>query len=419
PGACGGSLECITPPSGLAAWWPGDSDANDISGNNNHAQLRNGAQAGEPGKVAGAFKFDGVDDVADTAMALPSKGTLELWVNPFSLSGDHGIIGTFGKANGDDRLWIKVTGPDGGIGGPNRLRVNLGSCCVADFDTPSPLVRGVWTHLALTFDYVSDSYDLYVDGQAVASSTASREAPTEALSFGGLRSTWGESLFFDGLEDEISLYSRVLTPGEIQAIFNAGSAGKCKVTTHGLTATTGLRVPAASTVLTDGPTLVIPDQVPASPSGSVAVPVEFTSNGHSIASTVFSVDYDETLLTFNPGDSDHDGLPDTITLYLPSAFSASVTLDGNDTDGELDILIADTLPPLASLPDGTITTITLDAVNRPSNATTAAVTFSQDPAASFGNTSGQSVPGTSNGGSVLIRCPDCIRFLPMIMVRAQ
>ena len=45
--------------------------------------------------------------------------------------------------------------------------------------------------------------------------------------------------------------------------------------------------------------------------------------------------------------------------------------------------------------------MTLD-VGSPSSATEAAVNFSPDPAASFGDTSGQSVPGTTDNGSVLI-----------------
>lgn len=416
PGACGsGDRECIAPPSGLVGWWPGDSDANDISGNSNHAQLANGALAGTPGKVGGAFEFDGVDDVADTDLTLPAQGTLELWVNPTSLSHDHGIIGTFGKANGDDRLWLKVTGPEGGIGGPNRLRVNLGSCCAADIDISSPLALETWTQLALTFDYILDDYVLYVNGQIAGTTTVSRDAPTGKLSFGGLNSTWGESLFFGGLVDEVTLYDRVLTTNEIEAVFNAGSAGKCKDNTHSLISAGSSRTLLSSGAQPDGPMLAVPDLMSPPASRHASVPVDFTSNGHSIAAIAFSVDYDESLLAFDPTDDDQDNLPDTITLNLPSAFDASVNFDESDSIGELDFLIADTLPPLASLPDGTVATVSLNVVRSPTSTTSAKVSFSDNPVASFGNTSGQSVPGTTRDGSVLIRCPDCVLFLPMML----
>lgn len=150
-----------------------------------------------------------------------------------------------------------------------------------------------------------------------------------------------------------------------------------------------------------GPILSIPSNIPTHTSQTVSMPVNFTSNDHSIASTAFSVDSDQTCLAFDATDSDQDGIPDAVTLSLPGAFNVSVTFDGGDTDGELDFFIADLLPPRASLSDGTIVSMTLN-VGSPPSATEVAVNFSQDPSASFGNTSGQSVPGTTDGGSVLI-----------------
>jgi hypothetical protein len=47
------------------------------------------------------------------------------------------------------------------------------------------------------------------------------------LSFGGLGSDFGQFFFFHGLMDEVTLYDHVLDAAEIQALFAAGSAGKC------------------------------------------------------------------------------------------------------------------------------------------------------------------------------------------------
>lgn len=221
---------CVRSPAGVVAWWPGNTDGQDISGNHQDAVLQPGAHAGVPGLVAGAFQFDGIAGVADTPVLLPLQGTVELWVHPFALTSDHGILGTFGTANGDDRLWIGATGPSGGVGvDPNRLVVNLGSRSVNDIDIPTPLSVGTWTHVALTFDYSADQYTLYVNGLAVATSTAARNAPTRAVSFGAITSDFGQSFFFPGLLDEITLYDRVLDASEISAIFHARSAGKCLI----------------------------------------------------------------------------------------------------------------------------------------------------------------------------------------------
>lgn len=220
---------CEPAPVGVTGWWPGDVDGTEISNTDSHATLQNGAEAGIDGQVNGAFQFDGVNDIADTGITLPPQGTLELWVKPSALTGTHGIIGTFGILNGDDRLWVVAAGPGGGPGvGPNEMVINLGSCCTNDIRLPSPLVVGNWTHLALTFDYLADSYILYVNGTMAVSSTASRSTPTQTLSIGGVTSTFGQAFYFPGLIDEVTLYSRVLDAAEIQAVFNAGSAGKCK-----------------------------------------------------------------------------------------------------------------------------------------------------------------------------------------------
>jgi hypothetical protein len=166
----------------------------------------------------------------------------------------------------------------------------------------------------------------------------------------------------------------------------------------------------------EGPMLTIPDRLPAWPGGNLVVPINFTSNGNSISSLVFSVDYDEGWLTFDAADGNQDGIPDAITFDLPNAFEASVTFDDSDTDGELDFLIADLSPPLAPLPDGTIASITLK-VHSPPETVVAALAFSHEPPPSFGDTSGRSITGITEGGSALIPCRTCILLLPLVTRR--
>jgi uncharacterized repeat protein (TIGR01451 family) len=143
-----------------------------------------------------------------------------------------------------------------------------------------------------------------------------------------------------------------------------------------------------------GPALAMPDQVSAVPGGLATVPVTFAANDHSITSLAFSVDYDETWLALDPADHDGNGIPDAVIFSLPGDFTASVTLDEDDTDGEVDVFIGDIAPPLTSLSDGPIAFMILDVGSSPGS-TQGAVRFSLDPKASFGDTSGQSVPGTA------------------------
>jgi hypothetical protein len=215
---CVYQTQAIPITAGLVGYWSGDGNANDQSGNNNHGTLQNGAMF-DTGIVGQAFSFDGVNDVVNTPVLLTSQGSLVLWLNSTSLDTLNGIFGTFSKANGNDRLASSVAGLSGGPGvGPNRLAVNLGSAGINDIDISNPLITGSWIHLAVTFDYISDSYTLYVNGQAVTSSTALRNTPTGALSFGGWGSDFGQLFVFNGLIDEVAVYDRVLSASEIQEI---------------------------------------------------------------------------------------------------------------------------------------------------------------------------------------------------------
>ncbi len=162
--------------------------------------------------------------------------------------------------------------------------------------------------------------------------------------------------------------------------------------------------PSGAVRTVGSPGLTLPDRAPAAPNSTVTLPLTFTAGGNQISSLIFSLDYDQAWLSFDPTDSDDDGIPDAMTLNLPDGFDGSVMFNAGDTDGELDFFIADTFPPLAWLPDGTLASVTLHTGNPPAS-TEATVNFSADPAASFGNTAGQSVPGIADNGSVWIALP--------------
>jgi hypothetical protein len=153
-----------------------------------------------------------------------------------------------------------------------------------------------------------------------------------------------------------------------------------------------------------GPLLSMPDALPALPQGSVNVPVTYTGSGNNISALLFSVDYDQTLLTLDPTDANGDGRPDAVTCSVPGDFSCSVQFDPAKTDGELQFMIRDGSTPLAALPDGTLATLTLTAGSPPSS-TNAAVNFGAALPASFGTPYGTSRPGTTDNGSVAIAVP--------------
>jgi uncharacterized repeat protein (TIGR01451 family) len=224
---------CVPPPSGMVSWWPGDGNTNDILGGNN-GTLQNGATFA-PGMVGQAFSFDGVNGYVEIpnspTLNTPTAITLDAWVKPSTI-GTHIIASKYdSSATGGGASWALL---DNGTG---RLRFEAdgqGSSS-RDLDTNSPVLTvGVWQHVAATFDVATQEMKIYVNGVEVPSTLTGSGAVTSIFNstapvrIGAYLDGSGRFNSWNGLIDEVSLYNRALTASEIQAIYNAGSAGKCK-----------------------------------------------------------------------------------------------------------------------------------------------------------------------------------------------
>jgi len=156
-----------------------------------------------------------------------------------------------------------------------------------------------------------------------------------------------------------------------------------------------------------GPEVSIPSNISAFPNSIVDIPVYFSSDGFSISSLAFSIDYDENWLNYD------STLSDSFTFNLPAGTVGSCDVNITDTDGEIDCIVVDPMVPLAPIPDGNFLTIKLRTLNAP-DGTIAAVNFSTDPAPSFGKTDGQSEPGIGVDGSVQFGEASWFSFLPLL-----
>lgn len=207
---------CVSPPSGLVSWWPGDGNANDIQdGNNGTLQ---GATF-TPGLVGQAFSFDGVNDYVAISNApsltLNAQFTIEFWMRP-SVSISPATT---------NAPYLLAKGPNDSIGFANSDgRIEVRGITPRLYSSTSTWNAGTWYHIALTFD--ATGYKLFINGVQEGSVTNSYSilSSSNDLSLGG----HGPSNFFNGQLDEVTINSRALTAPEILAIYNAGSAGKCK-----------------------------------------------------------------------------------------------------------------------------------------------------------------------------------------------
>jgi hypothetical protein len=215
---------CDPSPAGLVSWWQAESNAND-SADGNNGVLANGVSFAA-GKVGQAFSLEGVDDFvsfADSPSLRLTNLTIEGWFNFAAVGGPRILVaktaGTVYEsyllfANGGD---IMAGVGDTTAGVTTLLQFNLNP------------VLGTWYHIAYTFDDAANYHALYIDGvlRASGANNTTIGYDTHPVMVGAEFENEAANFFFAGQIDEVSIYNRALTVSEIQAVFNAGSDGKC------------------------------------------------------------------------------------------------------------------------------------------------------------------------------------------------
>jgi hypothetical protein len=204
------------PPANLVAAY----DFNEGTGTNltdrspqaNHGVVSGATWVGQ-GKFGGALNFDGVDDwvtvASSSSLNLTTGMTLEAWVFPTAIG-----AGTWKNVLIKERPGGEVYNlyANTDTNTPTVFAVTGSSSSLSRVDGPGILPLNGWTHLATTYD--GATLRLYVNGVLSGSELVSGALVTStgALRLGG-NSVWGE--FFQGRIDEVRIYSRALTQGEI------------------------------------------------------------------------------------------------------------------------------------------------------------------------------------------------------------
>jgi len=203
--------EAVT--AGLVGYWTFDEadmegeTIKDVWGNND------GTLVGDPatveGKVGKALEFDGTDGYVeipdDESLQLWNAHTLEAWI--------------YQKESRSSRIIDKI-----GAGTANGLHLDthpgttLRSCAGDCVSSADDYTLEEWHHVAITFD--EGNVNLYIDGAMVGEGSVPSPLAGNDLSLRIAADSNGQNLFL-GIIDEVRVYNRALSEGEINQNMNA------------------------------------------------------------------------------------------------------------------------------------------------------------------------------------------------------
>jgi Concanavalin A-like lectin/glucanases superfamily/Immunoglobulin I-set domain len=255
-------VSCVPPPPGMLDWWPADDTPLDIVGGNNG--VINGAVTYAPGMVGQAFDFSGSGGWVQSAGVGPSQeaGTVDLWFYVTNWNLPSAFNGTWLWANTEQ---LPGGNTDGMNLGTHPQYTNTGELMFGIYDTnpndPTPgwnwAYSGVtpqpytWYHVAGTWG--PGGIQIYVNGQLKGSNPYTGASPSYTHYNLIGRSSWPQTQI-TGLIDEVEVFDRALSAGEIDSIYAVGPAGKCK--TPKLLCSTNKTVPCGSNWTFDPPTVL-------------------------------------------------------------------------------------------------------------------------------------------------------------------
>lgn len=206
---------------GLFLYYPFDKDeggrVTDASGNGHHGKTQGSRWTAE-GKVGGAFEFGGSDYVEMGYQPAGTEITLAAWIKPANTG-----VGFFlGTHFSESSLWmLTVEGPYGPPKQCARIGYNTGTDGESLHGT-SNVQDGRWHHVAATID--SKGAKIYIDGVLENKNSVPGNWKGANAAIG--RSLTGSPGFYSGLVDEVMIFQRPLSAGEIKQIYDAQKRGR-------------------------------------------------------------------------------------------------------------------------------------------------------------------------------------------------
>ncbi len=203
--------------SGLAGAWHFDegsgSSVADVSGNNNTGTLTNGTvwQGDAKFNSGSSLRFDGVNDYVDAgngaSLNITDAITISLWIK----TGTNVIEWPIILGKGSTSYNIQLYNPTQRFG----FWGNIGGVSIDNSNGPI-IPLNVWSHIVVRYD--GSKIDYFLNTVSEGGIPASGSIALNANSF-MIGNTNDRAYFFNGSIDDVRIYNRALSAGEIQALY--------------------------------------------------------------------------------------------------------------------------------------------------------------------------------------------------------
>ncbi len=180
-----------------------------------------------PGPKSGALEFNGSGDrlIVGTPDVAGNQLTITAWIraDDFGVA-DARILSKARSSQEQDHLWMLSTVQQGGQA-HLRFRVRAGGTTSTLVGSGQALRPGEWTFVSATYD--GQAMRLFVDGRRVGMMPKSGSIATAPSMLAAIGNQPAGDRSFDGLIDEVRLYSRALSRAELDIVAGEGRRIDC------------------------------------------------------------------------------------------------------------------------------------------------------------------------------------------------
>lgn len=201
----------------------------DASGIGNHLRScpnTTGPTGGVTGKYGSSGTFDGSNDYLDGTDdsdyefgSSTAQLTFSAWVYPTTVAPAAAmtVLSKYNSSSNQREYMLQI-----GTTGRVQLSLSGDGSAVSTITGNTTLTANTWQHIAATYDVVTDTARVYLNGQLDRESTITLStvyAGTASFHIGAVaRSTSTPDLFFSGNIDDVRVYNRQISASDIQSL---------------------------------------------------------------------------------------------------------------------------------------------------------------------------------------------------------